>query len=175
VAARAGFRVTVLDDRAAFATSERFPAARRVIARPTFAEGFEELGVTAATYCVVVTRGHSMDLECTRMALRSPAAYVGLIGSRVKVRAIVARLRDAGALDGVDLSRFFAPIGLDLGGGTHGEIAVAVVAELIAHRRGRLEGLRQKRVPPADLDAVAHRAARGAPREEAVSERGAPG
>ena len=157
VAALAGFRVTVLDDRSSFAKAERFPRARSVIARDSFEVCFKALKITPSTACVVVTRGHSFDLECTEHALRSPAGYVGLIGSKVKVRAILGRLRDAGRLEGVDLSRFHAPIGLDLGGGTHGEIAVAVVAELVAWRRRRLEGLRAKRIPAADMQALVSR------------------
>ncbi len=91
---------------------------------------------------MVVTRGHAMDQACLDFALHSKAAYVGLIGSRVKVRGILGRLRDEGRLAGIDLARLHAPIGLDIGGGTHGEIAVSIVAELIAHRRRRLEGHR---------------------------------
>ncbi len=155
IAARAGFAVTVVDDREAFANVERFPSARRVVARPTFEEAFRELRVTPSTSCVVVTRGHAMDLECTDFALHTTASYVGLIGSRVKVRALLGRLRDAGRLGGVDLARLHAPIGLDLGAQTHGEIAVAVVAELVAHRRGCLDGLRRKRLDDETLKKAA--------------------
>jgi xanthine dehydrogenase accessory factor len=147
IAARAGFRVTVIDDRADFASAERFPSARARVSRPTFEECFAALDVPASACCVVATRGHTMDLRCTEFALRTRAAYVGLIGSRVKVRAIVARLRRAGSLGGVDLARLSAPIGIDLGGGTHGEIAVAIVAELVAHRRRRLALLPRKTLP----------------------------
>jgi xanthine dehydrogenase accessory factor len=152
----------VVDDRAAFASAERFPLARRVIAAPTFKEGFAGLRLAPSTYCVVVTRGHSMDLECTALALAGPSAYVGLIGSRVKVRALLGRLRDAGRLEGVDLARLHAPIGVDVGGGTHGEIAVSIVAELVAHRRGRLTGLRTKRMPVEEMQSLAARAPREA-------------
>jgi xanthine dehydrogenase accessory factor len=174
LAAVAGFRVTVVDDRATFANAERFPRAAEVVARDTFEECFRALRITPSTSCVVVTRGHSMDLECTEFALRSRASYVGLIGSKVKVRAILARLRDAGRLDGVDLARFFAPIGLDLGGDTHGEIAVAIVAELVARRRGRLEGLRAKRLPPSEMSAIAARRPRAAPHSAPVDPPGGP-
>ena len=163
IATRAGFRVTVVDDREAFANEERFPTARQVVATPTFPEAFSRIAPGQSAYCVVVTRGHAMDLECTDYALHTPAPYVGLIGSMVKVRAVLGRLRDAGRLEGVDLGRLHAPIGLDLGGGTHGEIAVAVVAELVAHRRGVLDGLRSKRLPALDMQRVADRPPR--PRE----------
>jgi xanthine dehydrogenase accessory factor len=157
VATRAGFRVTVVDDRAAFANAERFPEAVQVIAEPDFPTCFERLSVPPTAACVVVTRGHAMDLECTDYALHTKARYVGLIGSHVKVRNIVRRLAASGRLEGIDLARLHAPIGIDLGGGTHGEIAVSIVAELIAQRRGKLEGLRMKRISAQEMQAVAGR------------------
>jgi len=157
VASRAGFGVTVVDDRAAFATSARFPTARRIVVHDSFEACFRDLAPNESTYCVVVTRGHAMDLECADYALHTPAAYVGLIGSRVKVQTVLARLRDAGRLEGVDLARLHAPVGIDLGGGTHGEIAVAIVAEMVAHRRRHLEGLRAKRIPTAEMVRIAER------------------
>ncbi len=161
IAADAGWRVTVVDDRASFASKERFPAAQRVLASTSFAEAFGELRVPKTAACVVVTRGHSMDLECLDFALHTEAAYVGLIGSKVKVRAILARLRDAGRLEGVDLSRLFAPIGLSIGSATHGEIAVSIVAELIAHRRKSLAGLASMRLPVEEVAKIAARRAAG--------------
>ena len=157
VAARAGFRVTVVDDRESFANRERFPEASAVVAGESFAACFERLQVPASAFCVVVTRGHAYDLECTDFALHTAARYVGLIGSHVKVRNILRRLARDGRLEGMDLERLHAPIGLDLGGGTHGEIAVAIVAELIAHRRGRLEGLRTKRISLHEMQTVTGR------------------
>lgn len=157
IAARAGFRVTVVDDRESFANRERFPEATTVIAGETFAECFEKLHVPASACCVVVTRGHAYDLECTDHALHTDARYVGLIGSHVKVRNILRRLAKDGRLEGVDLERLHAPIGLDLGGGTHGEIAVAIVAELIAHRRGQQDGLRAKRISTQEMRTVTSR------------------
>lgn len=167
IAARAGFRVTVVDDRATFANAERFPEARAVIAADTFAECFERLSVPASACCVVVTRGHAYDLECTEYALHTDARYVGLIGSHVKVRNILRRLAGESRLDGVDLERLHAPIGIDLGGGTHGEIAVSIVAELIAHRRGHLEGLRTKRISTHEMQTVTGRVARATEESEA--------
>ena len=155
IAVRAGFRTTVVDDRDSFANTERFPSAGRVVCRETFSRAFEDLEPGASTYCVVVTRGHAMDLECTDFALHSPAPYVGLIGSKVKVRNIVRRLAAAERLRDVDLERFHAPIGVDLGGGTHGEIAVSILAELVAHRRGVLGALATKRIPLAEMQQLA--------------------
>jgi xanthine dehydrogenase accessory factor len=165
VASRAGFRVTVLDDRESFAHASRFPRAQSVIARETFEACFAELRIPPSAYCVVVTRGHAMDLECTDFALHSPAPYVGLIGSQVKVKHVLARLRDAGRLEGVDLERLHAPIGLDIGAKSHGEIAVAIVAELVAHRHAVLPGLATKRIPAETMRKTAARPSReeGAP------------
>lgn len=159
MAARAGFVVTVADDREAFANRERFPDATTVVACEDFASCCMQLDIGPTAYCVIVTRGHAMDLECLDYALHTPARYVGLIGSEVKIRNILARLAGQGRLDGVDLERLHAPIGLDLGGGTHGEIALAIVAELVAHRRGRLGAHTGKRMPAGRMQAVATRAA----------------
>lgn len=155
MAAKAGFAVTVVDDRTSFANTERFPLARRVVAEDTFDACFEQITLTPGTYCVVVTRGHAMDLECLDFALNSRAPYVGLIGSKVKVRNILRRLAAAERLVDVDLARLHAPIGLDLGGGTHGEIAVSILSELVAHRRGTLAGLAQKRLPLEEMKKLA--------------------
>lgn len=160
VATTAGFRVTVVDDRSEFASVERFPDARTVIAEPSFEACFEQLAPSPSTYCVVVTRGHLMDKTCVDYALHTDACYVGCIGSQVKIRAILSRLRDEGRLEGIDLSRLHAPIGIDIGGGTHGEITVSIVAELIAHRRQQLDGLRTKRMA---LDAMQRIASRSSP------------
>ncbi len=159
IATKAGFRVTVTDDRAAFASAERFPEAATVIAGDTFEDCFRRLAVTPGSYLIVVTRGHNMDRQCLDFALHTKAGYIGLIGSKVKIRNLLTRLGTDGRLEGVDLDRLHAPIGLDLGGGTHGEIAVAVVAELIAHRRGHLDRHAPKRLAGEEMRTLAARAA----------------
>lgn len=151
IAATAGFRVTVVDDRARFASAERFPDAASVVVGERFQDAFPRLHVTSATSCVVVTRGHALDLACLDFALHTPAPYVGLIGSRAKILALLRRLEAAGRLDGVDLARLHAPIGLDLGGSSHGEISLAIAAELLAARRRVLGGLRTRRLDPEEL------------------------
>jgi xanthine dehydrogenase accessory factor len=173
LASEAGFRVTVVDDRASFASAERFPDARRLVVGETFEAAFRELRVPSTAACVVVTRGHAMDQACLDFSLHTDASYVGMIGSRVKVRSILARLRDAGRLEGVELGRLHAPIGLDIGAQTHGEIAVAILAELVAHRRRALEGLKRKRLPPDEVERIARRRRRAAP--DPVPEPEAPG
>jgi xanthine dehydrogenase accessory factor len=157
IASDAGFRVTVVDDRATFANAARFPEARRIVVGEDFEAACREVRVPAGAACVVVTRGHAMDLACLDFALRSEAGYVGMIGSKVKVRGILARLRDAGRLEGVDLARLHAPIGLDIGASTHGEIAVSIVAELVAHRRRALSGQRLMRLPLEAMDRIVAR------------------
>jgi xanthine dehydrogenase accessory factor len=136
VASVAGFRVVVADDRDSHANAERFPSADRVLARP-FPELFEELGpqLGAATYCVIVTRSHTLDEQCAEACLRRPTCYVGMIGSSNKVRKCHEHLRESG-VDEADVARLLAPVGLDLGARTHGEIAVAIVAEMVRVRRG---------------------------------------
>jgi len=168
IAARAGFRVVVVDDRARFANAERFPEAGQVIAADTYAACFQRLRITASAYCVVVTRGHAMDLECLEHALHSSARYVGLIGSKIKVRNILRRLGREGRLDGVDLSRLHAPIGVDLGGGTQGEIAVSIVAEMVAHRRGGAASALRKGLTHHEIEALVrpHRSPPVHPRED---------
>ena len=158
IASEAGFRVTVIDDRASFACPERFPSAADVLAIECFEDSFASLEVGAGAYCVVVTRGHAHDLTCTRGALKTPAGYVGLIGSRGKVRKIVRQLASEGVLRESDVGRLHAPIGLDLGGGSHGEIAVAIVAELIAHRHQHASGLAAKHLPHAEQRTLIARA-----------------
>lgn len=129
------FAVTVTDDRAQFANAERFPSARQLVAAP-FEEQFPQLSVDAGTYIVIVTRGHSYDEYCMEQALRTPARYVGLVGSRTKVAVFRKHLREKGFTD-EDLARVITPCGLDIGAETPEEIAVAIVAQLIAERRGR--------------------------------------
>ncbi len=136
VAAVAGFRVVVADDRASHANAQRFPDAAEVLAQP-FPELFEVLGprLGPAAYCVVVTRSHRLDEDCAEACLRSPARYVGMIGSKGKV----GRCRDELARRGLDagtIARLHAPIGLEIEAESHGEIAVAIVAQMIAVRRG---------------------------------------
>jgi len=130
-----GFRVVVIDDRAEFANRERFPRADDVVVAPV-AEAFRRLGVGEDGYVVTVTRGHAMDEEVAAEALRTPARYIGMIGSKRKVAAVLERLRKRGFSES-DLARIHAPIGIDIHSETVEEIAVSIAAEMIAVRRGR--------------------------------------
>jgi xanthine dehydrogenase accessory factor len=131
----AGFLVHVVDDREAFANRERFPNAAEVVVDdiPTW---LAAAALPASAYVVIVTRGHRHDLDALRAVVGRDLRYVGLIGSRAKV----ARVYEALLAEGVEPARFegvHAPIGLDIGAVTPQEIAVSILAELIAVRRGK--------------------------------------
>ena len=130
------FRVFVLDDRPRFATRERFPEAEEV-RRVDFSDPFHNHAIGPWSHLVLVTRGHRYDYECLRrlLHLEPPPGYIGMIGSRRRVRATYVQLQE----EGIPLSRIRtvrAPVGLDLGAETPEEIAVSVASELILHRRG---------------------------------------
>ena len=128
-----GFRVTVVDDRAEFNTSERFPECERVLSEP--AEAAPGLGLTAQDWALIVTHDHRLDEEALDALVRLPHRYVGLIGSRRKVFRILQRIEARRGLPALD--RVYAPVGLDIGAVSPEEIAVSVVAELVALRHGR--------------------------------------
>jgi len=131
-----GFRVHVIDDREKFANSERFGSEIDVIVDdiPTW---LDQHALPATAYAVVVTRGHRHDLDTMRGLLRSPVRYLGLIGSKAKVKRIFDMLRDEGVAPDT-LRPVHAPIGLDIGAITPQEIGVSIVAELIAVKHGKL-------------------------------------
>ena len=135
LAALVGFGVVVLDDRADFACAARFPDAAGIRVLKSFDEAFDGLAVDDNTYIVIVTRGHLHDREVLAQALKTPAAYIGMIGSRRKRDAIYESLLHSG-FTADDLSRVHSPIGLPIGGDTPEEIAVSIAAELIAVRSG---------------------------------------
>lgn len=132
----AGFRVIVVDDRADMASPERFPEAAERIAGDIVAI-LRQYPIDATTYVVIVTRGHVLDEEALRAVIDAPAAYVGMIGSRRKVAVIMDHLR-ADGIDEVSIARVHSPIGLDIGSETPAEIAVSIIAQLIAIRRGKV-------------------------------------
>lgn len=131
-----GFPVVVLDDREDFATAERFPGAARV-ERLDFQAPFREVGPRAGDFVVLVTRAHRYDFDCLRALLDQDAAprYVGMVGSRRRIRAAFRALLEAGVPQ-ERLAAIHAPIGVDIGAETPEEIAVAIAAELVAVRRG---------------------------------------
>ncbi|MDW8321785.1 MAG: XdhC/CoxI family protein [Armatimonadota bacterium] len=139
MASAAGFDVLVIDDRPSFANPERFPTAARCIVG-NIAQSVRELPADHRTYIVIVTRGHRHDADALRVALHKPAAYIGMIGSRRKITVIYRDLLQKGEATPEQLARVHAPLGLDIGAQTVGEIAVSILAELVAVRRGKLYG-----------------------------------
>ena len=132
LAARADFDVWVVDDRAQYANAERLPMASRLVVGP-LDQTLPSLGCDERTFALVVTRGHGHDQEALFHLATTPAAYVGLIGSNRKIRLIFENLRAQG-ISAADLARVSAPVGLDIGSESVPEIAVSIVAELIARR-----------------------------------------
>jgi xanthine dehydrogenase accessory factor len=134
VARIAGFDVTVVDDREAYANRERFPEAQEVIAED-FDKVTSRLQISESGYIVIVTRGHRDDMRVLRWAVQTPARYVGMIGSKRKTITIFKELQAEG-IPAALFERVHAPVGLDIGAVTPEEIAVSITAELIAKRRG---------------------------------------
>jgi xanthine dehydrogenase accessory factor len=135
LAAEVDFEVWVVDDRAAYASPERFPGARRRLVGDIGAT-LRELArgdITPSTYCIILTRGHAHDEEALYHLAGTPAGYVGMIGSRRKIRLIYDDLRARGVAEEA-LARVHAPLGFAIGSQTVPEIAVSIVAELIACR-----------------------------------------
>jgi xanthine dehydrogenase accessory factor len=133
VARLAGFEITVIDDRENFANRERFPEAGQVMAAD-FEAATATLRPSASSFVVIVTRGHRDDMRVLGWAVKTSARYVGMIGSRRKVLTIYDELAKQG-MERELFERVHAPIGLDIGATTPEEIAVAIVAEMIAVRR----------------------------------------
>src|SRR5512141_3117928 len=133
VALLAGFDVVVVDDRESYANRERFPDARQVIAKD-FDQTTAELAIPESAFVVIVTRGHRDDMRVLRWAVRTPARYIGMIGSRRKTIAIYDELEKEGFAR-EEFDRVHAPVGLEIGAVTPEEIAISIVAEMIALRR----------------------------------------
>lgn len=134
LAAEVDFTIWVLDDRAAYANRERFPQAERLLVGeigPLLQQLTPEL--TPSTYGLIVTRGHHHDEEALYHLAATPAGYVGMIGSKRKIKLIFEDLLAKG-VPSAALARVHAPLGLAIGSQTVPEIAVSIVAELIAHR-----------------------------------------
>jgi xanthine dehydrogenase accessory factor len=136
VAHEAGFEIHIIDDRDKFANRERFPDAAEVVVDDIPA-WLAAATLPASAYAVVVTRGHRHDLDALRALAPRPLRYLGLIGSRAKVARIYDAVREERSVPEDALARVHAPIGLDIGAVTPQEIAVAILAELIAVRRGK--------------------------------------
>ncbi len=130
----AGFRIAIVEDRPSFANAERFPMADTFHVGE-FPDVFEEIQVDESNYLAIITRGHANDETVLEWALTTPARYIGMIGSKSKVLLTYRHLREKGFDREELIRRVHAPIGLDIGSDTPGEIGLAVAAEFVRHRR----------------------------------------
>jgi xanthine dehydrogenase accessory factor len=132
IAHQAGFAIAVIDDREAFANAERFPMASEI--HTSFEDSFEKIQPNSSSYLLIVTRGHKDDMRVLAWALTTDARYMGMIGSKRKVLSVYKALEKEGFAP-EKFERVHAPVGLEIGALSPEEIAVSIVAELIAVRR----------------------------------------
>ena len=130
-----GFHTTVIDDRVIYANRERFPDVEEVLVG-NMAEVLRGIEITPQTYIVLITRGHQFDEPCLREVIHSPAKYIGMIGSRRRIKACFIRFRDEEGIPEELLKKVYAPIGLDIRAESPEEIALSIIAEMIKVRRG---------------------------------------
>jgi xanthine dehydrogenase accessory factor len=128
-----GFKIAIIDDRAEFASTKRFPEAEMVLAGD-FSKAFSKLKIDKTSYIVIVTRGHQNDELVLEWAVGTPAQYIGMIGSQTKVKTVFSHLLAKGVSKG-RLDSVYSPIGLEIGAQTPEEIAVSILAEIIKVRR----------------------------------------
>jgi xanthine dehydrogenase accessory factor len=140
-AAAAGFGIVVVDDRESFANNERFPMAHEIYT--SYEDAFEKIRPNAATYLVIVTRGHKEDMRVLAWAVRTEARYLGMIGSKRKVLSVYKALENDGYKP-AEFERVFAPMGLEIGALSPEEIAVSIAAELVAVRRNTANAAHKK-------------------------------
>ena len=137
LAAFTGYHTTLLDDRAEFLKRERFPEEQieLIVAADWSSAVRDAVGNGRGVSVAVVTRGHNEDEQCMHVAVRANPDYVGLIGSKRRTSIVIDRLREAGMPEEL-LRKIHAPIGLDIGAVSPEEVALAIMAEIIAERRG---------------------------------------
>ena len=140
IAALAGYRVTLIDDRPEFVHRELFSAPREqsielIIATDWSESVLEAIGNGRGVSVAIVTRGHKQDEDCLRAVISAAPDYVGMIGSKRRTNIVLDKLRQEGA-DENELKKVRAPIGLDIGAVSPEEVAVAILAEIVAERRG---------------------------------------
>lgn len=132
LAKRVHFKVVVIDGRKMFANRKRFPEADEIIVSE-FEKCFDRLSIDHSSYLVIVTRGHLYDGFVLKQAVKTKARYIGMIGSKKKIRTLYEKLMEEG-ISKDDLARVYAPIGIDINSETPEEVAVSIVAELIKVR-----------------------------------------
>jgi len=133
IATLAGFSTSIIDNREAFANQERFPEAEATYAEE-YEDVFPKLPVNSSSYIIIVTRGHRDDMRVLRWAVNTPAKYIAMIGSKRKTISVVHELEKEG-IPREAFEKVFAPMGLEIGAEMPEEIAISVVAEMIAVRR----------------------------------------
>jgi len=133
IATLAGFSTSIVDNREAFANTERFPEAEATYAEE-YEDVFPKLPVNSSSYIIIVTRGHRDDMRVLRWAVNTPAKYIAMIGSKRKTISVVHELEKEG-IPREAFDKVFAPMGLEIGAEMPEEIAISVVAEMIAVRR----------------------------------------
>ena len=138
------YYTVVIDDRILFANHERFPDADEVVVGD-MAETVKAFDITPTTYVVLITRGHKYDEPCLRELLDRPAKYIGMIGSKRRIKACFERFKEGEPVSEELISRVYAPIGLDIETETPEEIALGILGEIIKVRRGgKARSLSQK-------------------------------
>lgn len=156
IAAAAEFDVHVIDDRADIISPERFPTAKgRIVGE--IEDELRRFPITPDTYVTIVTRGHRHDGRALEAVIDSPAKYLGLIGSKAKIKLIFDDLAAKG-VDPEKLKQVHAPIGLDIGAVTVPEIAVSIAAELIAIKRGCGGSTKEMKLNSNEIEARLKRA-----------------
>ena len=141
LASKTGFCVDLIDSRIEMADKSRFPMANEVIHLPDYANILQNYPITQQHYVVIMTHDHDSDLNCLSQMLQSKAAYIGMLGGSFKRQAIFSALREQGIPD-TELACIHTPVGLNIGAETPEEIAVSIVAELVAAKSGTLGQLR---------------------------------
>jgi xanthine dehydrogenase accessory factor len=130
---KVGFSIMVVDDRPFFANPGRFPDADQIICED-FNKVFDKINLRPSDFVIIVTRGHKYDGVCLRNSLKYTTAYIGMIGSKRRVKAMMNELEEEG-FDKEKLDKVCSPIGLDIGAVTPEEIAIAIIAQVISYRR----------------------------------------
>jgi len=146
-----GFDVTIVDERPEFANRERYPEANEIIVAP-YDDVATRVKPTPNSYILIFTPGHITDMRVLRWAVTTPARYIGMMGSKRKVTGIFHELQKEG-IPAERLERVHAPVGLDIGAQPPEEIAISVVAEMIAIRRRSTAALAHLRMEPAQPEA----------------------
>jgi xanthine dehydrogenase accessory factor len=140
LAALVGYDVALIDDRAEFVARELFPGkseqAIELIVAKSWSDSLREaIGKGHSVSVAIVTRGHKQDEDCLRAAIEARPVYIGMIGSKRRTNIVLDKLREEG-FDTEGLSKVRAPIGLDIGAVSPEEVALAILAEIVAERRG---------------------------------------